>query len=173
MVKNGILHKPVLVLNVNFEPLHVCNTKRALALVFSGKAEIILNGRGVIRSAAAEFEVPSVVRLGYMIKRPRPRVSLSKWEILRRDNHTCQYCGRKTSHLTLDHVVPRRQGGGHSWENLVTACAPCNRRKGGQRPDEANMRLYHPPREPNPTAVYRFGKYLKRNEEWVQFVEGW
>ena len=78
------LNEPVLILNVNYEPLHVCNTKRALALVFKGKAEIILNGRGTIRSASASYDIPSVIRLGYLVRRPRLQVSLTKREILRR-----------------------------------------------------------------------------------------
>ncbi|MFQ5400317.1 MAG: HNH endonuclease [Anaerolineae bacterium] len=167
------MNEPVLILNVNFEPLHVCNTKRALALVLSGKAEIILNGRGTIRSSSAEFEVPSVIKLGYMVRRPRPRVALSKREILRRDNYRCQYCGHKTHFLTIDHVIPRRQGGNHSWVNLVAACPQCNRRKGGKRPEEANMRLSRQPFEPKPTASYRFGRHLQKHKEWAQFIEGW
>lgn len=168
-----LLRLPVLILNVNYEPLHVCNTKRAMALVFSGKAETILNGRGVIRSTSSEFEVPSVIRLSYMIKRPRPRVSLSKNEVLRRDDFTCQYCGRKTKHLTIDHVVPRRLGGPHTWQNLVAACPACNRRKGGKSPTEANMSLRRQPFEPTATALYRFGRHLQQNQEWRQFIEGW
>ncbi len=100
MSNDGLLQEPVLILNVTFEPIHVCSTKRALALVLSGKAEIIVNGRGMIRSAASEFEIPSVIKLGHMVKRPRPRIALSKREILRRDDYTCQYCGRKMR--TLD-----------------------------------------------------------------------
>ncbi|MCA9949914.1 MAG: HNH endonuclease [Anaerolineales bacterium] len=167
------MNEPVLILNINFEPLHICNTKRALALVFAGKAEIILNGRGMIRSSTAEFEAPSVIRLGHMIRRPRPRISLSKREILRRDDFTCQYCGRKGRHLTLDHVVPRHQGGPHTWQNLVAACMYCNRRKGGKQLSEVNMHLHRQPFEPNATAVYRFGQHVKQNEAWAQFIEGW
>ena len=100
-MRNGILNEPVLILNVNFEPLHVTNIKRALSLILSGKAEIVLNGRGVIRSSMAEFEAPSVIKLGYMVRRPRPRVALSKREVLRRDNFTCQYCSRKMRFLTI------------------------------------------------------------------------
>lgn len=173
MVKNGILNEPVLLLNVNYEPLHVCNIKRALSLILSGKAEIILNGRGVIRSSTAEYEAPSVIRLSYMVRRPRPRVALSKREVLRRDDFTCQYCGRQVRYLTIDHVIPRHQGGGHSWQNLVAACPPCNRRKGGKRPEEANMSLRRSPVEPQPTAVYRFSHHLQKHEEWLQFIEGW
>ncbi|MFN2208194.1 MAG: HNH endonuclease, partial [Candidatus Promineifilaceae bacterium] len=173
MGKLLLLQQPVLILNINFEPLHVCNTKRALSLVLSGKAEIILNGRGVIRSATAEYEIPSVIRLSHMIKRPRPRMSLSKREILRRDEFTCQYCGRKMRHLTIDHVIPRHLGGPHTWQNLVAACSSCNRRKGGKSPAEANMELRRQPFEPKATAAYRFGRHLIQNQEWLQFIEGW
>ncbi len=173
MSSNGLLQEPVLILNVTFEPIHVCSTKRALALVLSGKAEIVINGRGTIRSAAWEFEIPSVIKLSHMIRRPRPRIALSKREILRRDEYTCQYCGRKMRTLTLDHVIPRRQGGSHTWENLVAACAPCNRRKGGKLAAEMNMALHRMPFEPNPSAAYRFGSLVEQRQEWAQFIEGW
>ncbi len=173
MSRNGLLNEPVLILNVTFEPLHICSTKRALTLVLSGKAEIVLNGRGMIRSASDEFEVPSVIKLSNMVKRPRPRVSLSKREILRRDDYTCQYCGRKMRTLTLDHVIPRRQGGPHTWANLVAACSTCNRLKGGKSPAEANMKLHRLPYEPSPTAEYRFGSHLEQHQDWAQFIEGW
>ena len=173
MSRDGLLNEPVLTLNANFEPLNVCNTKRALMLVLSGKAEIIINGRGTIRSANAEFEIPSVIKLGAMIKRPRPRVSLSKKEVLRRDNYTCQYCGSRPHFLTIDHVRPRHLNGPHSWENLVAACVPCNRKKGGKTLDKVNMPLRRPPKEPKPSAMYRFGKHLQNRQEWRQFIEGW
>lgn len=168
-----VLNEPVLILNVNYEPLHVCNTKRALALVFSGKAEIVLNGRGTIRSASAEFDLPSIIKLQYMVHRPRPRVSLSKREILRRDNHTCQYCGWRSHHLTIDHVVPRHMGGDHSWTNLVAACSACNRRKGGRTPEQAGMTLRREPFEPSASAQYRFGRHLDDHDEWEPFIMGW
>lgn len=167
------LREPVLLLNVNFEPLHVCNTKRALALVFGGKAEILLNGRGTIRSASAEFDIPSVIRLGYMVRRPRLQISLTKREILRRDDYTCQYCGFRSHVLTVDHVIPRRLGGKHTWTNVVAACPSCNRRKGGKLPERAHMRLKRPPIQPKPTAIYRFGQHLVAHGEWEQFITGW
>ncbi len=167
------LSQPVLILNVNYEPLHVCNTKRALALVIDGKAEIVLNGRGTIRSASAEFDMPSVIKLGYMVKRPRLQVSLSKREILRRDEYTCQYCGQQSAVLTVDHVVPRRLGGQHIWTNVVAACPSCNRRKGGKTPEKANMQLRRQPHEPSPSAYYRFSRHLTTHQEWEQFIQGW
>lgn len=167
------LEEPVLILNVNYEPLHVCNTKRALTLLFAAKAETILNGRGAVRAGSAEFELPSIIKLRHMIHRPHPRVALSKREILQRDNHICQYCGRRSVMITIDHVVPRHLNGPHSWHNLVAACHTCNRRKGGKTLDQANMTLLRQPFEPPPTAHYRFGKYLSQHAEWEPFIEGW
>lgn len=173
MGKDGIYNKPVLVLNATFEPLNVCNIKRALGLVLSGKAEIIVNGRGHIYTKAASYELPSVIRLSYMVKRPHPHIALSKREILHRDNYTCQYCGKKTHTLTIDHVIPRYRNGPHTWENLVAACPVCNHRKGSKTPEEANMKLRRKPYEPTASAQYRFGHHLNNHQEWEQFIVGW
>jgi 5-methylcytosine-specific restriction endonuclease McrA len=164
---------PVLVLNANFEPLNVCSTARAIGLLFLGKAETIHNGRGVIHTATFTYECPSVIRLHYMVHRPHPRVRLSKREVFRRDEYQCQYCGRPTSRLTLDHVIPKHCGGPHEWENLVSACPACNRRKGHLTPQEAGMMLLRAPAEPVATALYVYGRYLTRNTEWVPYLEGW
>ena len=167
------MNRPVLVLNGNYEPLNVCTTKRAMGLVFAGKAIVVENGRGVIRTISELYERPSVIRLGYVVRRPRPRVRLTKREILRRDGYRCQYCGHEGGNLTLDHVVPRRLGGEHCWENLVAACPQCNRRKGGRMLQNSRMALLKVPREPKPTAEYLFGTYLRENQEWLRYIEGW
>ena len=101
----------VLVLNQNYEPLNVCNLPRAFRLVFGDKAEVIEYDHQVIRTPRTEYRAPSVIRLQYLIKRPRPRVKLSRREVFARDRHTCQYCGRQAHDLTLDHVVPHPQLG--------------------------------------------------------------
>jgi 5-methylcytosine-specific restriction endonuclease McrA len=167
------LHVPVLVLNANFEPLNVCNTRRALSLVLNGKAQMILNGRGELKTVSRNYPIPSIIRLERMIKRPRPKVKLTKREILRRDNFVCQYCGQHTTTLTIDHIVPRHLGGRHMWENLVTACSSCNHRKGGRTLDQAHMELLHLPAEPPSSATYIFARHLHENDEWIPFIEGW
>lgn len=168
-----ILQLPVLVLNTNYEPLNISSVRRAIGLVLHGKAELVMNGRGLVRTPSDSFPCPSIIRLGRMVQRPRPRVKLTKREVFRRDKHTCQYCGQSAHQLTIDHVVPRRHGGDYTWSNVVAACAPCNRRKGGQVPSKARMRLIRKPFEPRPTASYRFGNYIVTNSDWQPFIEGW
>ena len=167
------MNEPVLVLNGNYEPINVCNTKRAMGLILADKATVLENGRGFIRTVSRTYERPSVIRLVYVVRRPRPSVRLCKREILRRDGYRCQYCGQEMSQLTLDHVVPRHRGGEHTWENLVAACPQCNRRKGGRTLAEARMKLLRQPYEPRPTAQYLFSRYTGGNGAWTKYLEGW
>ena len=167
------LEDVVLVLNGNYEPLHVCTVRRALGLLLSEKAHMVMNGRGYIRTVRTRVPVPSIIRLRYIVRRPYPRVKLTRREIFRRDNYTCQYCGRKSSRLTIDHVVPRERGGRTVWTNVVTACPECNQRKGNRTPQEAHMRLLRTPTPPPNTALYRFQRYLDLHHEWQPYLEGW
>jgi 5-methylcytosine-specific restriction endonuclease McrA len=165
---NGV----VLVLNQNYEPLNVCNLPRAFRLVFGEKAEVIEYDHQVIRTPRTEFRAPSVIRLQYQIRRPRPRVKLTRREVFSRDRHTCQYCCRSKNDLTLDHIVPRHRGGGHTWDNLVTACKTCNHRKGGKLLGEVRMRLVRAPFEPRSDVYSLFTPYLvdDRNEAWRTYL---
>lgn len=167
------MHTPVLVLNANFEPLNVCTTRRAINLILSGKADLVLDGRSPIKTVSHNYPRPSIIRLEKMVRRPRSRVRLTKLEILRRDDYRCQYCGQYTPYLTIDHMIPRRLGGLHAWDNLVAACPSCNHRKGGRTVEQAQMRLLRLPSEPPSSAQYLFGRHLKENQEWIPFIEGW
>jgi 5-methylcytosine-specific restriction endonuclease McrA len=162
----------VLVLNYNFEPLNICTARRALVLVLCGKAEILEVNHHTILTATRSYRAPSVIRLGHLIRRPPPQVKLSRREIFRRDKFSCQYCGQKTHDLTLDHVVPRHRGGGHSWENLVSACRSCNHRKGGRTPEEARMRLRSVPRRPHAGPYYAIERRLRDGayQEWRPYL---
>lgn len=167
------MNGPVLVLNANFQPINITSTYRAINLVLNEKATLILNGRGFIHSVSQSFPLPSVIRLTRMIKRPYPMVQLTRKEIFRRDNYTCQYCGRKTNSLTIDHVIPRRLGGETDWDNVVAACPRCNHLKGGMTPEQSGMYPLRAPKRPPNTAVYLFGKHLDENLEWKTFLVGW
>jgi len=141
--------KRVLVLNASYEPLNVCTVRRGVELVVRGKAEVILPVDGLVwRAEKLKVPVPSVIRLRYYVRVPWLEVPLNKKNVLRRDNYTCQYCGRRGKVMTVDHVVPKSRGGKDTWENLVCACPRCNARKGERTPEEAGMRLLRPPRRP-------------------------
>lgn len=132
----------VLVLNASYEPLSVVSVRRAVVLLLKEKAEIVEAAEAYLRAEHSTLPVPLVIRLVYFVRIPRSfGLPLSRRTVLARDMYTCQYCGAQPGRalLTIDHVVPRSRGGTTCWENVVTACAPCNRRKGSRTPEEAHM----------------------------------
>lgn len=165
-----MINSPVLVLNQNYEPLNVSRVRRAVVLVMRGKAEMLENGTGVVRTGSGEIAQPSVIRLVYMIKRPRQQKKLSRREVFHRDGYTCQYCGVETSDLTLDHVIPRHRGGRHVWENVVSACSRCNSRKAGYTPQEAGMSLIREPFVPYVSGYYVPYEYIQQHNGWLKFL---
>lgn len=166
-----MINLPVLVLNQSYEPLAVCRARRAVVLVFEGKAEMLEDGLGHIHTISETFALPSVIRLAQMIKRPRRQRKMTRFEIFNRDRHTCQYCGQQTRQLTLDHVIPRYRGGQHTWENVVSACVACNRRKAGRTPREANMKLVREPAPPSHSHFYIIPHhYLNKRDEWRKYL---
>ena len=163
------INAPVLVLNQNYQPLNVCNARRAIVLIGLGKAEFTENGRGDIHSISQTFPLPAVIRLLRMVKRPLMQRKLSRRAVFLRDDFVCQYCGTETRLLTLDHIKPRSRGGAHIWENVVSACIQCNHRKAGATPVEANMRLLRKPAPPRPDP-YSLFHHRKILDEWRQFI---
>ena len=162
--------EPVLVLNQNYQPLNICNVRRAVVLLGRGKAELMKNGRGQIQGVSWTIPLPSVIRMMYLVRRPMIRRRLSRRAVFYRDGFTCQYCGKQTKSLTLDHVVPRSRRGPHVWQNVVSACIPCNHRKAGRTPKEAGMRLRRPATAPRPVP-YSIPRDRTILEEWKQFVD--
>ncbi len=142
--------EPALLLNATYEPLLVVDWKKAITLIWLGKAEIIEAQDREIRSAHDSHNLPSVLRLLKRVKVPRRAVQFSRANVYRRDGYACQYCGNtgRNSVLTFDHVMPRSRGGKTTWENIVTSCEPCNRTKGDRTPLEADMPLLQRPKEP-------------------------
>lgn len=161
---------PVLVLNQNFEPLNVCRVRRAIILVIRGKAEVLENGRGELHATTTSVPIPSVVRLTQFVKRPRVQKRLTRLEVFNRDKYTCQYCGRETRDLTLDHIIPRSRGGAHEWNNVVGCCFACNLRKAGRTPAEAGMKLLRNPLPPPPSTFSIPYHHLRTHTEWQRFI---
>ena len=167
-----ITNLPVLVLNQSYEPLNICRVRRAVVLIYENKAELLENGSGHIHSADADFPVPSVIRLAALVRRPpRSERKLTRFEVFKRDHYKCQYCGKETKQLTIDHVFPRYRGGPHVWENVVSACVPCNRRKAGQTPQEAGMKLMVLPVPPRHNGLFYIpAHYQQIRSEWQQYL---
>ena len=164
-----LIRAPVLVLNLNYVPVNVCSVRRAIVMVDKGKAELLEQHEGSLHTVSGEVEAPAIIRLVYLVKRPFLPRKLSKKEVFLRDRFTCQYCGKKAQDLTLDHVIPRRQHGPHTWENVVAACNRCNLRKAGHTPAEAKMKLRTVPRvpDPNPYLILQNRTIL---EVWKPYI---
>jgi 5-methylcytosine-specific restriction endonuclease McrA len=144
----------VLLLNASFEPLRVITLRRAIGLMVAGKAEVLAEGTGEIRSVSVSFPVPAVVRLRYMVKVPfAASIPLSRRAVLVRDARRCQFVHCERPAATVDHVVPRSRGGAHTWTNVIAACAQCNARKGDRTLQELGWHLKRPPTAPRGPVV--------------------
>ena len=195
----GVLDTKVLVLNRLYAAVRVIDAYRAFTLLAKEAAEVIsVEGGSWVGysfdswAQAAEYQrryeheshdwvhttriviaVPKVIRLLGYDRFPKEQVKLNRRNIYARDGSRCQYCGRhfSTKELTLDHVVPRVQGGENSWTNLVCACVKCNARKGGRTPQQASMRLIKVPVKPkrNPAIALRLGS--PRYQSWKAFLD--
>jgi len=140
------LNGRVLLLNQTYEPLGTVSVARAVIMTFKNTVTVEeFEGQRVLRSAHAEWPVPSVIRRREYInvRRRREASSAKRLRIYMRDKFRCQYCGDKkaATELTLDHIVPRSRGGDNSPINIVAACLRCNNRKGDRTPEEARMPL--------------------------------
>ncbi len=144
----------VLVLNATYEPINVCTLRRAAVLLLKEKAELLERRDGELHSERMTMERPDVIRLVSYVRVPREahRRRITRRAVLARDSWTCQYCGTTKSGLTVDHVIPRSRGGRSDWENIVTACASCNRRKGNHLPKEIKMHPRKLPKAPGPSV---------------------
>jgi 5-methylcytosine-specific restriction endonuclease McrA len=164
-----------LVLNATYEPIKVVDWQRAITLWCQGKVEILDTHDREVRAVTFSFRLPSIVRLlrFVKVKRMAGTVPFTRANIYRRDHHQCQYCGDtfRSEDLTFDHVIPEAHGGRKSWENIVAACMPCNRRKDARTPTEARMPLLRAPKKPAPAPVFHVTLYMKRTpESWRDYL---
>jgi len=195
----GGLHAKVLVLNRAYLAVRVTSARRAFCLLSRGMAEVVHVDSGKyanydfatwaeiselqkhleremhdwVRTVRIDIAVPKIIRLLGYDRLPHQTVKLNRRNLFARDGNRCQYCGDlfPTSELTIDHVTPRAQGGGETWENLVCACVKCNARKGGRTPEQAHMRLWARPHKPrrNPLITLRLGQ--EKYASWKAFLD--
>src|SRR5471030_1413556 len=197
---NSALDASVLVLNKLFMAVHVISVRRAFCLLCKDLAEVVNQADGQfatydfeswrevseyrakhfrheeddwVRTSSSQIQVPRVIRLVAYEKMPKHTVKFNRRNIFARDNNQCQYCGRKfaTSDLSLDHILPRSQGGGSSWENVVCACIDCNVRKGGRTPKQAHMGLIRKPEKPKRSPTLSMKLTSKKYQSWKTFLD--
>jgi 5-methylcytosine-specific restriction endonuclease McrA len=164
-----------LVLNASYEPLPVVSWQKAITLLFKGKVEVLAHYDREIRGVTIRVRQPSVLRLlnHVRMKKAYAEVPFSRPNVYARDDHECQYCGKRLppAQLTFDHVVPVAQGGRKDWNNIVTCCIPCNRRKGDLLPEEAGLTLRRRPRRPPAFAHLTLSLGLRRApESWRDYL---
>jgi 5-methylcytosine-specific restriction endonuclease McrA len=182
------LQRPTLVLNRNWQPVNVSTVARALVLLWNASARVVdpadfqthdwdtwsklrpRDGERFIQAVHFRLRVPEVITLNQYDRMPASVVTFSRRNIFKRDHFTCQYCGKQpgSDELTLDHVVPRAQGGESRWDNCVLACLDCNKRKADRTPEQANMRLRRRPVQPAWKPLY--AAHQVRIQSWAKFV---
>lgn len=162
----------VLLLNSSFEPLRVISWQKAVTMCFLGKVEVVQEYDRNIRSVSLVIKAPAVVRLLRYVRIGRRTPPLCRTNILARDGFQCQYCAKSLTsrEATLDHVIPRSQGGKTTWDNVVCCCAHCNRKKGGCTPHEARMVLLSRPERPDWLPVLSFKLNGKVPSLWHSFL---
>jgi 5-methylcytosine-specific restriction endonuclease McrA len=162
-----VLQNQVVVFSKNYLPLARINIKRAIALVVTGQAEVLefsSTQQWEVRSPSIILQITEHIRLTGGTPERRWKIPpVSRREVFRRDNYTCQYCG-STKRLTLDHVIPRSKNGQHSWDNVVTACEQCNSKKGDRLLHETGMALKSKPKAPIHPAVAFAEQFWKEQQ---------
>lgn len=168
---NATLNNKVLLLNASYEPLMLVSGKKAIILLLCNKVDSLDDYPIKIRSTYLSLKLPSIIRLKEYINYRFSEIVLSRKNILRRDNYTCQYCGKKLSpnKLTIDHIIPKYKGGGNSWKNLVAACKSCNSKKGNFSLKKIDMKLIKKPIKPN--FIFHFQKEINKHQNsWKQYL---
>ena len=162
-----------LLLNASFEPLKVISWQRAITMSFLGKVEVVHTYEHEIRSVSLAIKAPAVVRLLNYIHIGRRKPPLSRVNLLARDEFTCQYCTRllNKQSATIDHVIPRSQAGETSWENCVISCTDCNRKKGGNTPKQARMKLLNKPKQPDWLPILSIKLHKNLPQAWLVFLK--
>ncbi len=158
----------VLLLNYSYEPIMVVSIKKAIILHVLEKVDMVEKSDKYINSLYLSIPIPYVVKLkNYLYVKPK-QLALTRNNIIKRDDSECQYCGKKASAMTIDHVIPKDKGGKDKWENLVAACKKCNIYKGNFLLDELDMKLIKKPSQPS--YLLHLQKYKSKHPSWDQYI---
>lgn len=161
-----------LLLNQNYSPISFLSWKRVVKLVVRDKVEVLSNWGHKIKFGKGEFDHPSIVKLRYYVPRHIKSRRYNRAGVFKRDKNTCQYCSKteKISNLTIDHVIPRSQGGKTTWENCVSCCFTCNNDKANCTPKQAGMKLIKKPAIPRLTAWHEYVLIPLKHDDWEHYI---
>ena len=162
------LNNKVLLLNNSYEPISIITAKKAVIMYFLDKVDVVKKSKIVINSLYLKFNIPEVIKLKNYIYIKHSKIPLTRKNILKRDNNTCQYCGKSKSEITIDHVLPKDKGGNDSWNNLVVACKRCNIIKRNYLLKDIDMKLIRKPFEP--TKIIYLQNVGKNNKSWHPYL---
>ena len=168
--------KPALVLNADYRPLcyyplSLWSWQDAIKAAWLDRVQIIAEYDDIVRSPSTEIRIPSVVVLKDYVK-PRNTVAFTRFNLFLRDEFSCQYCG-SLGDLTFDHIVPRKNGGVTSWENVVAACSSCNLKKGSRSLKQSGLTLRKRVGIPKADELRNIGRKFPPNhlhDSWVDFL---
>lgn len=167
------MNKNVLVLNSTYEAIHICTLRRAIILVIKGVAVVEESLGMAIHSASQIYQTPTVIRLIRYIWIPKKNVHLTRKNVVLRDKHICQYCGKefKSEELTMDHIIPKSMSGQTTWENVVACCKACNNKKANRMLKDSGMRLIKKPEMPKKIIYLHIVRYLGKDmENWKKYI---
>jgi 5-methylcytosine-specific restriction endonuclease McrA len=164
-----------LLLNSHGLPHQILSWKEAICLVYEGKKKVVVLEEydEIVSSPSVSLYVPAVMVLVRKVPPVKKGVKFSRANVFTRDRFTCQYCGvrpESSKGLTYDHVLPRSQGGKTTWSNIVSACKPCNSKKGSKTPDQAKMKLAHPPARPSSLPLHAVFTTVDVPEIWNPYL---
>jgi 5-methylcytosine-specific restriction endonuclease McrA len=176
IVKTPMSGFPALVLNADYRPLSyyplsLWPWQEAVKAVFLDRVDVIAEYEHEVHSPSFAMRLPSVISLREYVSQDRPP-AFTRFNVFLRDGFVCQYCG-DAEDLTFDHLIPRSKGGRTTWENIVTACGPCNLRKGGRLAKEVNMHPHRRPRRPSMHELQGMGRRFPPNhlhESWLDYL---
>jgi 5-methylcytosine-specific restriction endonuclease McrA len=192
---SSCLNEHVLVLNRLWQAVNICTARRALTLLFEGRAQVVLDSADgsfqtfnftqwcdfseqvphpeSIHTISFRIRIPRVILLVIFDRLPKKEVKFTRHNIFERDRNTCQYCGQECERkdLNLDHVIPRDRGGPTTWENIVCSCIECNTLKANRTPAEAGMRLIRKPKRPKWRPFVQVNLGFQHHDSWKHFLD--
>lgn len=182
----SVLDRKTLVLNKGWQPVHISSVRDAIVLLVKGAAKAVCpetfqtydfddwlmvppNGSGYLRTVRMKISVPEVLVLIDYDKIPITN-NFSKRNVFKRDKFVCQYCGLQTRNPTIDHVIPKARNGQSCWDNVVTACESCNKKKADKSLEDSGMKLRRVPGMPNFNTAQLIRKSVRNNPVWKKFI---